>query len=73
MHLLHLTNLTQLSLKQNKIVEIGELDVLKGLKNLAELELEYCPVFYDKKRLSLFSILPTLIILDGFDSEGNQL
>ncbi|XP_032095041.1 acidic leucine-rich nuclear phosphoprotein 32 family member B-like [Thamnophis elegans] len=66
-------NLTQLNLSGNKIKEISTLDPLKKLPHLRNLDLFNCEVTtLNNYRESIFTLLPQLIYLDGFDSSDKE-
>ncbi|XP_070599997.1 acidic leucine-rich nuclear phosphoprotein 32 family member B-like [Erythrolamprus reginae] len=66
-------NLTQLNLSGNKIKEISTLEPLKKLPHLRNLDLFNCEVTtLNNYRESIFSLLPQLIYLDGFDASEKE-
>jgi len=72
-HLGHLGELQSLSLGCNKIGEFCELDALKNLENLIQLDLSDCPLSQKEDyRKTMFTLFPTLKILDNKDLEGNE-
>uniref|UniRef100_A0A8C6VB57 Acidic leucine-rich nuclear phosphoprotein 32 family member n=1 Tax=Naja naja TaxID=35670 RepID=A0A8C6VB57_NAJNA len=66
-------NLTQLNLSGNKIKEISTLEPLKKLPHLRNLDLFNCEVTtLINYRESIFTLLPQLIYLDGFDAGDKE-
>ncbi|XP_058019699.1 acidic leucine-rich nuclear phosphoprotein 32 family member B-like [Ahaetulla prasina] len=66
-------NLTQLNLSGNKIKEISTLEPLKKLPHLRNLDLFNCEVTtLMNYRESIFTLLPQLIYLDGFDASEKE-
>ncbi|XP_015683523.2 acidic leucine-rich nuclear phosphoprotein 32 family member B [Protobothrops mucrosquamatus] len=66
-------NLTQLNLSGNKIKEINTLEPLKKLPHLRNLDLFNCEVTtLMNYRESIFTLLPQLIYLDGFDASEKE-
>ncbi|KAG8127215.1 hypothetical protein E2320_022279 [Naja naja] len=66
-------NLTQLDLGKNKIKEISTLEPLKRLLHLQDLKLYKCEVTsLINYRKSIFTLLPQLIYLDGFDANDKE-
>ncbi|XP_009693126.1 PREDICTED: acidic leucine-rich nuclear phosphoprotein 32 family member B isoform X10 [Cariama cristata] len=66
-------NLTHLNLSGNKIKEIITLEPLKKLPNLHSLDLFNCEVtMLINYRESVFTLLPQLTYLDGFDADDQE-
>nr|XP_009930519.1 PREDICTED: acidic leucine-rich nuclear phosphoprotein 32 family member B isoform X6 [Opisthocomus hoazin] len=66
-------NLTHLNLSGNKIKDINTLEPLKKLPNLHSLDLFNCEVtMLINYRESVFSLLPQLTYLDGFDADDQE-
>ncbi|XP_010072962.1 PREDICTED: acidic leucine-rich nuclear phosphoprotein 32 family member B isoform X2 [Pterocles gutturalis] len=66
-------NLTHLNLSSNKIKDINTLEPLKKLPNLHSLDLFNCEVtMLINYRESVFTLLPQLIYLDGFDADDQE-
>ncbi|XP_060540557.1 acidic leucine-rich nuclear phosphoprotein 32 family member B-like isoform X3 [Pantherophis guttatus] len=66
-------NLTQLNLSGSKIKEISTLEPLKKLPHLRNLDLFNCEVTtLMNYRESIFTLLPQLIYLDGFDASEKE-
>ncbi|XP_067414067.1 acidic leucine-rich nuclear phosphoprotein 32 family member B isoform X2 [Emydura macquarii macquarii] len=66
-------NLTHLNLSGNKIKDINTLEPLKKLPNLHSLDLFNCEVtMLINYRESMFSLLPQLTYLDGFDADDQE-
>ncbi|KFU94582.1 Acidic leucine-rich nuclear phosphoprotein 32 family member B, partial [Chaetura pelagica] len=66
-------NLTHLNLSGNKIKDINTLEPLKKLPNLHSLDLFNCEVtMLIKYRESVFTLLPQLTYLDGFDADDEE-
>ncbi|XP_010142594.1 PREDICTED: acidic leucine-rich nuclear phosphoprotein 32 family member B isoform X1 [Buceros rhinoceros silvestris] len=66
-------NLTHLNLSGNKIKDINTLEPLKKLPNLHSLDLFNCEVtMLINYRESVFSLLPQLTYLDGFDADDEE-
>ncbi|KFP14192.1 AN32B protein, partial [Cochlearius cochlearius] len=66
-------NLTHLNLSGNKIKEINTLEPLKKLPNLHSLDLFNCEVtMLINYRESVFTLLPQLTYLDGFDADDQE-
>ncbi|NXJ13574.1 AN32B protein, partial [Odontophorus gujanensis] len=66
-------NLTHLNLSGNKIKDINTLEPLKKLPNLHSLDLFNCEVtMLINYRESMFSLLPQLTYLDGFDADEQE-
>lgn len=74
MHLAQLSHLKALDLNGNKIEKAEQLEPLKELKHLERLDLEDTPLSeLEDYREKVFTILPQLNIVDGYDKEGNEL
>ncbi|XP_009470218.1 PREDICTED: acidic leucine-rich nuclear phosphoprotein 32 family member B isoform X7 [Nipponia nippon] len=66
-------NLTHLNLSGNKIKDINTLEPLKKLPNLHSLDLFNCEVtMLINYRESVFTLLPQLTYLDGFDADDQE-
>ncbi|NXD16462.1 AN32B protein, partial [Nothocercus nigrocapillus] len=66
-------NLTHLNLSGNKIKDINTLEPLKKLPNLRSLDLFNCEVtMLINYRESVFTLLPQLTYLDGFDADDQE-
>ncbi|NWR76468.1 AN32B protein, partial [Centropus unirufus] len=66
-------NLTHLNLSGNKIKDINTLEPLKKLPNLRSLDLFNCEVtMLINYRESVFTLLPQLTYLDGFDADDEE-
>nr|XP_009507365.1 PREDICTED: acidic leucine-rich nuclear phosphoprotein 32 family member B isoform X8 [Phalacrocorax carbo] len=66
-------NLTHLNLSGNKIKDIDTLEPLKKLPNLHSLDLFNCEVtMLINYRESVFTLLPQLTYLDGFDADDQE-
>nr|XP_010304181.1 PREDICTED: acidic leucine-rich nuclear phosphoprotein 32 family member B isoform X6 [Balearica regulorum gibbericeps] len=66
-------NLTHLNLSGNKIKDINTLEPLKKLPNLHSLDLFNCEVtMLINYRESVFTLLPQLTYLDGFDADDRE-
>ncbi|NXB63866.1 AN32B protein, partial [Struthidea cinerea] len=66
-------NLTHLNLSGNKIKDINTLEPLKKLPNLHSLDLFNCEVtMLINYRESVFTLLPQLTYLDGFDADEQE-
>ncbi|NWX23600.1 AN32B protein, partial [Aegotheles bennettii] len=66
-------NLTHLNLSGNKIKDINTLEPLKKLPNLHSLDLFNCEVtMLINYRESVFTLLPQLTYLDGFDADDEE-
>ncbi|NXF93011.1 AN32B protein, partial [Eubucco bourcierii] len=66
-------NLTHLNLSGNRIKDINTLEPLKKLPNLRSLDLFNCEVTtLIKYRESVFTLLPQLSYLDGFDADDQE-
>ncbi|NXP46026.1 AN32B protein, partial [Heliornis fulica] len=66
-------NLTHLNLSGNKIKDINTLEPLKKLPNLRSLDLFNCEVtMLINYRESVFTLLPQLTYLDGFDADEQE-
>ncbi|NXJ41208.1 AN32B protein, partial [Ciconia maguari] len=66
-------NLTHLNLSGNKIKDINTLEPLKKLPNLHSLDLFNCEVTtLMDYRESVFTLLPQLTYLDGFDADDQE-
>ncbi|KAM9313860.1 acidic leucine-rich nuclear phosphoprotein 32 family member B isoform 2-T2 [Pholidichthys leucotaenia] len=68
-----LQNLTHLNLSGNKLKDISTLEPLKKLVNLKSLDLFNCEVtgLHDYRE-SVFSLLPQLTYLDGYDQDDGE-
>jgi hypothetical protein len=70
----HLTELQSLSLGGNPISNFDELNGLTKLNKLIQMDLFGCPVSEDAKyREKIFSMFPSLQILDNKDKEGVEV
>jgi len=68
-----LPKLTYLNLSGNKIKDLETLEALKDMKSLQNLDLFNCEVAdLENYRDKVFSMIPSLIYLDGFDKEDNS-
>ncbi|NXN09428.1 AN32B protein, partial [Indicator maculatus] len=66
-------NLTHLNLSGNRIKDINTLEPLKKLPNLRSLDLFNCEVTtLINYRESVFTLLPQLSYLDGFDADDQE-
>uniref|UniRef100_A0A8D2JGR0 Acidic leucine-rich nuclear phosphoprotein 32 family member n=1 Tax=Varanus komodoensis TaxID=61221 RepID=A0A8D2JGR0_VARKO len=66
-------NLTHLNLSGNEIKDISTLEPLKNLPHLQSLQLFNCEVAtLEAYRESVFTLLPQLTYLDGFDKEDDK-
>ncbi|XP_071969980.1 acidic leucine-rich nuclear phosphoprotein 32 family member B-like isoform X3 [Engystomops pustulosus] len=66
-------NLTHLNLSGNKIKDINTLEPLKKLNHLMSLDLFNCEVtMLNNYRESVFTLLPQLASLDGFDADDQE-
>jgi len=71
--LTNLPKLTYLNLSGNKIKDLETLEALKDMKSLQNLDLFNCEVSQlENYRDKVFSMVPSLIYLDGFDKEDNS-
>eukprot|EP00359_Climacostomum_virens_P004369 CAMPEP_0204916962 /NCGR_PEP_ID=MMETSP1397-20131031/14670_1 /ASSEMBLY_ACC=CAM_ASM_000891 /TAXON_ID=49980 /ORGANISM="Climacostomum Climacostomum virens, Strain Stock W-24" /LENGTH=204 /DNA_ID=CAMNT_0052089669 /DNA_START=19 /DNA_END=629 /DNA_ORIENTATION=- len=76
--LANLTTLLKLNLAGNRISSMSEVEVLaptetSGLKNIVSLDLFDCPVTKaENYRERIFTMFPTLQILDGANREGEE-
>lgn len=69
-----LKSLQSLSLGGNEFKEIHELEPLKALENLTDLDLLGCELcLQEDYRAKLFELLPSVLIIDNFDRDGNDL
>jgi len=72
-HLKHCPNLTHLCLSNNKFKDISALEPLNCLEHLTNLEVANNPFSEsDEVRSRIFSMLPSLQLLDNQDKEGNE-
>jgi len=68
-----LPKLTYLNLSGNKIKDLETIEALKDMKSLQNLDLFNCEVStLENYRDKVFSMVPSLIYLDGFDKEDNS-
>ncbi|XP_037785800.1 acidic leucine-rich nuclear phosphoprotein 32 family member A-like [Penaeus monodon] len=68
-----LPKLSYLNLSGNKIKDLETLEALKDLKSLVNLDLFNCEVSQiENYREKMFSLIPSLVFLDGFDKEDNS-
>ncbi|ROT84405.1 mapmodulin-like protein [Penaeus vannamei] len=68
-----LPKLSYLNLSGNKIKDLETLEALKDLKSLVNLDLFNCEVSQiENYREKVFSLIPSLVFLDGFDKEDNS-
>jgi len=68
------TDLQSLSFGGNQLKEFKDLEALKGLSQLAQLDLFGCPIENsDDYRKKVFEIFKELSILDNKDQEGNDV
>ncbi|KAA0203015.1 hypothetical protein HAZT_HAZT007506 [Hyalella azteca] len=69
-----LPKLKYLNLSGNKITNIDTLKPLKSISSLVTLDLFNCDVVnVEDYRNKVFDLIPSLVYLDGFDREGNEL
>ncbi|KAF2351998.1 Leucine-rich repeat domain L domain-like [Trinorchestia longiramus] len=69
-----LPKLMYLNLSGNKITSIDTLKPLKSISTLVNLDLFNCDVVNEEDyRNKVFDLIPSLVYLDGFDKEGNEL
>jgi len=72
-HLGQLSELQSLSLGCNNISEYSRLETLRNLENLIQLDLSDCPLSQkDDYRKHMFTLFPSLKILDNKDQDGNE-
>lgn len=72
-HLGHLSELQSLSLGCNNITDYPQLETLRKLENLIQLDLSDCPLSTKEEyRKNMFTLFPSLKILDNKDQEGNE-
>lgn len=68
-----LPKLTYLNLSGNKIKDLETLESLKDMKSLQNVDLFNCEVStLENYRDKVFTMVPSLIYLDGFDKEDNS-
>jgi Leucine-rich repeat (LRR) protein len=73
-HLKHLEGIMQIDLENNKIADLEEFKHLAGLESLMSIMVQGNPVAQDENyRQKLFSIIPSLQVVDGFDSKGEEV
>jgi len=73
-HLRDCTSLTHLCLSSNKFKDFTVLEPLKSLENLKHLEVANNPLSDTEEcRSRIFSLLPSLELLDNQDQEGNEV
>jgi Leucine-rich repeat len=73
-HLLKYTKLTTVKFGANNIKELAELEVLSQLQFLVNLDLSANPVSEKEGyKERVFEIFPKLVVLDGYDREGNDV
>lgn len=72
-HLSTITSLQSLSLGSNKIVNIKDLSPLKNLQHLIQLDLSETELSKTQDyRNAVFSLIPSLQVLDNLDVNGNE-